>query len=122
MHPDRPIQNWWTPERVRVMLSRYGLLAEAIDGLRAQDFLPYESFGSPPGEATFGFAVQTKADLDRAIAALDPRLRRVAELRWQQQWDPLEVGDEVGVRERKAWYLVADARDEITKKLCEAVQ
>lgn len=122
MHTDRPVDNWWTPARVRAMLARYPELCACLDGLRATNLQPYESHGSPPGEGRFCHALHCKADLDRAIASLPPRLRKVAVLRWQEEADPLNIGRELRVRERQAWYLVSEAQEAIAEKLCRGLQ
>ena len=117
-----PVENWWTPTRVRAMLQRYPTLCQALDGLRATCLQPYESHTSPPSEARFADALQRKADLDRAIASLPPRLRRVAEVYWQQEGDAVNIAHEERITERHSWRLVADAEEALTEKLCGACQ
>ena len=118
MHADSPVDNWWTPTRVRALLARYPELALCADGLRAVAYQPFESHGSPPGEGRFCSALQCKADLDRAIAHLPARLRRVAVVYWCEAGDAVNIAHDLRRSERQAWALVGQAEQAIAESLC----
>jgi len=113
-----PVTNWWTPARVRAMLGLYPELCLVLDGLRAVNLEPTARRGSVPTEAEFAAAAQLKADIDRAIAQLQGRDRRVASDKYRQEADEVNIAHEQRVTPRHAFRLVAICRDELVEILC----
>jgi len=118
MHPDSPVVNWWTPARVRAILALYPQLCAVLDGLRAVNLEPTATRSSVPTEAGFAGIVQLKADIDRAVAQLQGRDRRVASDKYREEADEVNIAHEQRVSKRHANRLVMRCVEEITKILC----
>jgi hypothetical protein len=56
------------------------------------------------------------------MATLPGRLSRVAVLRWVECADPSNIAYELRIKERQASYLIAQAKELITEKLCPGLQ
>ena len=121
MHSDRPVDNWWTPARVRAMLARYPALCQCLDGLRATNLQPYESHANTPNEARFCDALQRKADLDRAIGQAAGRKGQAVHLRYRDEADEVNLEHDWRLSERQVRRILREGEDKIIEILCPEV-
>ena len=110
-----PVENWWTPERVRLFLARYREMAEVLDGYGRDCGRLYK--GSLPDGTTEPLwisLVHIKADLDRAMAALPARQRQVARMYWVEGYDQWDIAAECGTSQQRASSMVGAALQTVT--------
>jgi len=117
MHADRPVGDWWTMERLIIMLEEYPTLCEAMDKLRAQPFPPPESHVQLRGTAVFCHAAEVKADLDNAIAQLRPYSRQTVLMRYRDCYSEPELAARRHTTEEAIYQQLGRARGTILKIL-----
>lgn len=119
--------NWWTPMRVASMLDGYASICELLDGDGD------DGYGSPSGWLSDGSGgggwgspawchlVEVRADLERAISTLPPRLKLLALQRWRHCHDVTEMGRTHHVAHQRISVLLAQAADRIEAILVRGV-
>jgi len=125
-HKQQPVENWWTPGRVRRLLSVYPQLKEAAY-LDCRIDAPDGDSGTNVGSSrqprllprTLDCAMM-KADLDMAIARLPMHLRMVALVYWVRGYSDAEaVGRMLRLSTRQIFRHLNQARERMVSHLCE---
>ena len=121
----QPVENWWTPGRVRRLLSVYPQLKEAAyldcridapDGETARGGMPSQQPRLVPRTIDL---VMMKADLDVAIARLPVHLRLVALAYYVEgMQDVLAVAKMLGKSVRTVFSHKRQALDGVIEHLC----
>lgn len=110
------IGSWWTLPRVREYLIRYREIAETLSDYGAGSSLPSND-GSRTGATEPGWChlIAVKADLDRAIASLQGRDRRIAMMRWVEGREQSDVGRSLRVSQQR----ISSVEAQLEKKIAD---
>jgi len=115
------VESWWTPRRVSALLHLYRAIAETLVDYGSPSVWNTDGvFGPGDTEPSWAHLSGIKADLDRAIEGLRPRLRSVADRYWRHCYSQDEIGHRDRLSQQRVGRLVEEAKDAIIGTLCQS--
>lgn len=119
--PAERMDSWWNPIRVRRMLENYASLCELLDDYGSPSGWLSDGHGGGGSHPAWANMVEIRTDLDRAIDALPPRLRSIANRRWRRCYDQSELAEQYRISQPRICQLLSDAADLVEDTLVRGV-